>query len=63
MTPRGAAPTPLEPLQDVILRDLRRAPVLEDAVEEQIKTLTPRERARRLFELGVGPDPDPDEDS
>eukprot|EP00316_Scyphosphaera_apsteinii_P012645 CAMPEP_0119335648 /NCGR_PEP_ID=MMETSP1333-20130426/90023_1 /TAXON_ID=418940 /ORGANISM="Scyphosphaera apsteinii, Strain RCC1455" /LENGTH=226 /DNA_ID=CAMNT_0007346249 /DNA_START=202 /DNA_END=882 /DNA_ORIENTATION=- len=57
MTPRDAEPAQLEPLQDVILRDLRKKPV-QDAVEEEIKTLNPQERARRLFELGMGPDPD-----
>jgi len=56
-TPRDAQPPSLEPLQDVIMRDLRKAPV-NDEVEEQIKTMSPQERARRLFELGMGPDPD-----
>ena len=56
MTPRDAQPK-LEPLQDVVLRDLQTKPV-DDAAEEQIKTMTPQERARRLFDLGVGPEPD-----
>lgn len=58
--PRDAVDV-IEPLSAVILRDLR-TPAVEDGMTSAdgkgARQLSPQERARRLFELGVGPDPD-----
>jgi len=58
LAPRGDIPQGLEPLQEVIKRDLQRRPVSK-GIEEELQTLSPAERARRLFELGFDvPPPD-----
>ena len=59
LAPREDAPAGLEPLQDVIKRDLQKKPVTK-GVEEELKQLSPSERAQRLFDLGFDV-PDPNE--
>lgn len=60
-TPRDAAPAALEPLQEVIKKDLARKPVTK-GIEEELEAMTPQERAQRLFDLGFDvPPPGSDE--
>ena len=51
--PRDAAPPTLEPLSEVIKRDLQKKPVADDLTEE-LERASKEERVRRLFD--VGPD-------
>jgi len=59
---RDAEPPRLEPLSDVILRDLKKKRV-EDDLTKQVEGMSAAERTQRLLDLGfdVPPPPDPEE--
>ena len=50
-TPRDATPPKVEPLADVIKRDLQKKRV-EDDLTKQVEGMSAEERTRRLLELG-----------
>lgn len=53
--PRDATPAGIEPLSDIIKRDLQRKAIKDEITEQVEKGLSPEERARRLLELGFEP--------
>ena len=50
--PRDAAPPTLEPLGDVIKRDLQKKPAA-DGLSDELDKASKQDRVRRLFDLGA----------